>query len=314
MTTDSLIAPAIEPIATPPRVSVYSKVKDKTPSLSMILAVGWLGTLTFLGVFADYLPFIRGYSQRVDGATNFAFGPGAEFWFGSDQLGRDVFARCIYGARVSMLVAVASILAGLLIGGSIGLIAGYRKGSVDRGISVVTDSLLALPFLIAAILVVGRFDALRGSNPDTFGWLTRTWSVVIVFSVLSIAPIARIVRAQTLSLSQREFVLASRSVGAKSSRVIFREILPNVVPAMLSVAFTGIAIILVAEGGLAFLGYSVEAPIPTWGYLINEGRPRIEQAWWATLMPCFMLFGTVLAFNLIGDRLARRFDIREATL
>jgi peptide/nickel transport system permease protein len=280
----------------------------------MIFAVAWLGTLTFLAVFADYLPFVRGYAQRVPGATNFAYGPGNDFWFGSDQLGRDVFARCIYGARVSLVVATASILAGLVIGGTIGLIAGFRKGAVDRGISVLTDSLLALPALIAAILVVGRFDALRNNNAAAFGWLSRTWSIVIVFSILSIAPLARIVRAQTLSLSQREFVLAARSVGAKNSRVIFREILPNLVPAMVSVAFTGIAVILIAEGGLAFLGYSVQAPTPTWGYLINEGRPRIQQAWWATLMPCFMLFGTVLAFNLIGDRVARRFDIREATL
>ena len=135
-----------------------------------------------------------------------------------------------------------------------------------------------------------------------------------MLSLLSIAPLARIVRAQTLSMSQREFVLAARSLGAKDSRVIFREILPNLVPAMVSVAFTGIAILLVAEGALAFLGYSVLAPTPTWGYLINEGRPQIERAWWATLMPCLMLFVTVLAFNLIGDRIARRFDIREAAL
>ncbi|MGD9703122.1 MAG: ABC transporter permease [Acidimicrobiia bacterium] len=310
--TDTLIAPAIEPLPVEPPAT--PKQRRSLPKPTLVLAVIWLVGLTFVSVFADFLPFVRGYAQRVRGATRFAFGPGNDFWFGSDQLGRDVFARCVYGARISLLVATASILTGIIIGGTLGLIAGYRRGAIDRVISIFTDSLLALPALIIAILFVGRFDALRLNNPDTFGWLSRTWSIVFVLSLLSIAPLARIVRAQTLSLSQREFVLAARSLGAKNTRVILREILPNLVPAMVSVAFTGIAILLVAEGGLAFLGYSVQAPTPTWGYLINEGRPRIEQAWWATLMPCFMMFITVLAFNLIGDRVARHFDIREATL
>lgn len=312
--TDTLIAPLDSPVPDAPPAAATKRRRWRRPGLGVLLAVIWLFGIAFLAIFADYLQFIRGYAQRVPGATRFAYGPGADFWFGSDQLGRDVFARCIYGARITIIVATASIITGIVIGGTLGLIAGYRRGPVDRTVSVVTDSLLAFPALILAILIVGRFDALRNGNPGAFGWLSRTWSIVFVLSLLSIAPIARIVRAQTLSLSQREFVLAARSVGAKNSRVIFREILPNLVPAMVSVAFTGIAILLVAEGALAFLGYSVQAPTPTWGYLINEGRPQIERAWWATLMPCFMLFMTVLAFNLIGDRIARHFDIREATL
>ena len=103
-------------------------------------------------------------------------------------------------------------------------------------------------------------------------------------------------------------------MGAKDRRVLGREILPNLVPAMISVAFTGIAILLVAEGTLAFLGYSVKVPIPTWGYLINESRPKMRDAWWPTLFPCVMLFLTVVAFNMIGDRVARHFDVKEAAL
>ena len=121
-------------------------------------------------------------------------------------------------------------------------------------------------------------------------------------------------RAQTLSLSQREYVLAARSLGAKTPRILFREILPNVVPALVSVLFTGVAILLAAEAGLAFLGYSVEPPQASWGLMVAENREFIDTAWWATLFPCLMLFLTVLAFNLIGDRVARRFDIREAAL
>lgn len=285
----------------------------RRPSLGMSFAVVWLGTLTFLAVFADALPFIRS-TNRVRGAGNFAFGPGAEFWFGSDQLGRDVFARCIYGAQISLRIALFSILTGLVIGGGIGLLAGYYRGWVDRIVSTVIDVLLAFPALIIALLVVRRTDALSDQFPDSFGWLSRTWAITFVLAILAIAPLARIVRAQTMSLREREFVLAARSLGARDRRILFREILPNLVPAMMSVLFIGVAVLLVAEGALAFLGYSVKSPTPTWGLLISESRLRIEDAWWATIMPCLMMFGTVLSFNMIGDRLARRFDIREATL
>jgi peptide/nickel transport system permease protein len=282
-------------------LEVTTRPRRKLPPLSLILSVLWLGGLTFTATFADYLPFVRTYQQQVAYARRYAVGPGADFWFGSDKLGRDVFARCVYGARVSILIAVTSIIVGIVIGGLLGLIAGYFKGRSDRGISILTDVLLAFPALVLALVLIERLD--RG-----------VWQVILVLSILSIAPLARIVRAQTLTVSQREYVLAARSIGAKNGRVILREILPNVVPAMISVAFTGIAVLLIAEGSLAFLGYSVKPPQPTWGYMINESRPDLDDAWWATLMPCFMLFVTVLAFNVIGDRVARRFDIREAVL
>lgn len=214
------------------------------------------------------------------------------------------------GAQISLRVAVASIIVGIVVGGALGLIAGYVKGRTDASINVLFDVLLSFPALILAVLVVGRLDVLAAD----VSWLTRTWSVTIVLSLLSIAPIARIVRAQTLSLSEREFVLAARSLGAGRMRILFKEILPNLVPAMVSVAFTGVAVLMVAEGGLAFLGYSVESPSSSWGKLIAENREKIDVAWWATIFPSLMLFITVLAFNVIGDRFARRFDIREAAL
>jgi peptide/nickel transport system permease protein len=273
----------------------------KLPPLSLILAVLWLGVLTFTALLADYLPFVRNFDQQVDYARRYGVGPGADFWFGSDKLGRDVFARCVYGAQISLLIAVVSIIVGMVVGGFIGLVSGYFKGRLDRGLSIVVDVLLAFPALVLALVLSQRLG--RG-----------VWQVILVLSILSIAPLARIVRAQTLSISQREYVLAARSIGAKSGRVLVREILPNLVPAMISVAFTGIAILLIAESGLAFLGYSVKPPQPSWGYMINESRPDLDDAWWATMFPCFMLFVTVLAFNVIGDRVARHFDIREAVL
>lgn len=286
--------------------------------LGMWFGVTWLALLVFHAVFAAYLPWVRGENQRVDGASNFAYSPGADFWFGSDQLGKDVFARCIYGARIALTVGTVSILVGALLGGALGMIGGYFKGKTDRGLSIITDSLLAFPAIIISALVIGRFDALAASDTEVFGfgfsWLTRRWSVSIIFALLSIAPVARIVRAQALSLSEREYVLAARSLGARTPRVLFQEILPNLVPAMVSVIFTGIAILLAAEGALAFIGYSVKPPSASWGLMIAESRNRIDTAWWATIMPAVMLFMTVLAFNLIGDWFAKRFDIREAAL
>ena len=286
--------------------------------IGLWFGVGWLALLLFHAVVAPWLPWVRGENQRVDGAGNFAFGPGADFWFGSDQLGKDVFARCVYGARLALTLSTVAILVGVIVGGTLGMIAGFFKGKTDRAIAVFTDSLLAFPAIVISALIIGRFDALAASDTEFFGfgfsWLTRRWSVCIIFALLSIAPVARIVRAQTLSLAEREYVLASRSLGARTPRLLFLEILPNLVPAMVSVIFTGIAILLAAEGGLAFIGYSVKPPSASWGLMINESRNRIETAWWATIFPALMLFATVLAFNLIGEWFSRRFDIREASL
>jgi peptide/nickel transport system permease protein len=278
----------------------------------------WLVVLVFLTVFADWLPFIRGENQRVQGASGYKVGPGFEMFFGSDSLGKDVFARCIYGARLALTVSLVSISGALLIGGTIGMMAGYYKGWMDRVVSILVDSILAFPAIVIAALVIGRFDALQSSEIQAFGvgfdWLSRRWSITIIFLLLSVAPVARIVRAQTLSLTEREYVLAARSLGAGTPRIFIREILPNLVPAMVSVIFTGVAILLAAEGGLAFIGYSVKPPSSSWGLMIAEHRSRIDTAWWATVFPALMLFFTVLAFNLVGDRVAKRFDIREATL
>ena len=314
----SELAPAATAAATIAPVGVAEPTKRRRIPLGLAFGVIWLGTLLFLAIFADYLPFIRLPDRGIDGAGNYAYGPGADFWFGSDRNGRDVFARCVYGARITLLISVSSIVIGLVWGTAVGMLSGYRRGWTDRVLSVFVDALLAIPAIIFAAMIVGRAKALRESEIEilgiSFGWLNNTWAIMFVFAVLTIAPVSRIVRAQTLSLSQREYVLAARSLGAKTPRILFREILPNIVPALVSVLFTGVALVLAAEAGLAFLGYSVEPPQASWGLMVSENREFIDQAWWATLFPCLMLFLTVLAFNLIGDRVARRFDIREAVI
>jgi peptide/nickel transport system permease protein len=309
---DDRITDPDQPEPAPPRAA-----RRKLP-LGLWFGIAWLVLLLFHAVFADWLPWVRGEQERVQGASNYRFGPGRDFWFGSESLGKDMFARCVYGARLALTVSLVSIGGALAVGGTLGMLAGYFRGWIDRVISVFVDALLAFPAIVIAALVIGRFDALAASDIEVLGfgfeWLSRRWSITIIFLALSIAPVARIVRAQTLSLAQREYVLAARSLGARTPRILVREILPNLVPAMVSVIFTGVAILLAAEGGLAFIGYSVKAPEASWGLMISEHRVRINEAWWATIFPALMLFLTVLAFNLVGDRVAKRFDIREAAL
>jgi len=297
-------------------VPTGGKAKRKWPGIGVAISVVFLVVLAFFALFAKQLPFIRTIDQFVvvNGRpqTNYKLGPGWTAWFGTDGGGKDVFAKCMVGAKITLTIAVVSTIVGLVVGGFLGMVSGYFRGTADRVVSIVTDILLAFPALVFAFLVVFRLDDIKRQHP-AFDWFSRTWQVTLVLSVIAIGPLTRVVRAQTLAIAQREYVLAARSLGAKSRRIIVREVLPNLVPTMISVAFTGIALLIVAEGGLAFLGLSVESP-PTWGRLISDNYKRIDDAWWATFFPCLLLFLTVLAFNIIGDHIARRFDIREGVL
>lgn len=287
------------------------------PTLGAVCGIVFLAVLAVLAVLGDRLWFVRSFDDRVrvDGeiANQHALGPGRIAWFGTDAIGADVFAKCIYGARTTLVVGVIATGIGVLLGGVLGLIAGYRRGTADHVVGVLTDALLALPAIVLAIVMIVKLDTVKEAQ-TWLGWLDRRWQLTFTLGILAIAPLSRIVRARTLALREADYVLAARSFGASSRWVIGREVLPNLVPTLLTVAFTGIGLLVAAEAALAFLGLSVEAPTPTWGKLIDENRNAMSRAWWATVFPCLMLFLTVLAFNLIGDWLARRFDIRSAAI
>jgi peptide/nickel transport system permease protein len=314
MSTAVAPPPAATPEAPPAIEPAPFKPKRKRPSTGLIFACTFLFLLVFMAVFADYLGFIRYPDEKVlvDGkAGRYKLGPGWEAWFGTDGLSHDVFASCIYGARVTLQIGLFATAFGIIVGGFLGVLAGYFRKTTDRVVSIITDCLLAMPALLLAMILVSRLDDVR-NDVTWLDWFSRKWQLVFTLGLLAVAPLARIVRAQTMSLREREFVLAARSLGAKPGRVILREILPNLIPAILTVAFTGLSIIIAAEGALAFLGLGVEIGTPTWGKLINDNRNQIDVAWWATFFPCLMLFLTVVSFNVIGDRLSRRFDIRQA--
>ncbi|QFY06619.1 ATP-binding cassette domain-containing protein [Nonomuraea phyllanthi] len=261
-------------------------------------AAGWIALVLLAAVLADVLPLAR-YDETLAGPPR--SGPSAAHPFGTDGLGRDVLSRVVHGARVSLGVGVGAVLLGLGIGAPLGILAGYRRRAADTVIMAVNDVAQAFPALVFALAVV----AFAGANLR---------NVLIVLGVLGVPSWVRLVRGATLTYAEREFVLAARVLGARDRRILWREIVPNVAVPAASYAFIGMAVVVVAEGGLAFLGLSVQAPTPTWGGLINEGRTLLETAPHVVLAPSLVMFLTVLSFNLVGDRLRALTDVRESGL
>ena len=260
------------------------------------VAAGWFILVALAALLAPILP-LKSYTAP---SAYIRKPPSAQFWFGTDTIGRDIFSRVVWGGRVSLAVAFASISFGVIVGGTIGIVSGYFRGRVETLLMGFCDVLLSFPALLLALSIV----AFRGDQRDLL-------TISLAIGVVSIAPVARLVRANTLVYSQREFVTAARSLGARRGRIIVKEILPNVIFPVLSFSIIAIGLAIVAEGGLAFLGQSVQPPTPTWGGMISDGRNYLSNAPWISLMPCLILFLTVLALNLAGDRIREYFDIKD---
>lgn len=266
------------------------------------LALAWLVLLALSTVFASWLPFVKSYSEGS--VLDSEIGPGSAHWLGTDSNGRDVFSRSVYGARLSLAIAGSALVLGLAIGGFLGLVAGYYRRRLDGILTGVFDVMLAFPPLLLAIAIV----TFAGRTTSVVGLSTR---IVAALAIVSIAPLARLVRANTLVFAQREFVLAAKGLGASDRRILLRDVLPNVVPPVMSFALTVLAILVVAEAALAFVGLSVGLSFPTWGFMINEGRNFLDDQWWISLGPALFLFLTVYSLNILGDALTARFSIRE---
>jgi peptide/nickel transport system permease protein len=273
------------------------------------LCVTWLVVLGLAAVFADFLPLGEAFDP---GKTLSEPGYARPDLFSKHPLGTnnfslDLLARCIYGARVSLLTATFAVLIGLVIGGAIGMAAGYKRGKLDTVVGVLTDSILAFPalvLLIALATVVGRPENLGQAIVKTGG----------VLGLIAMPTIARLARANTLAYSEREFVLASRAMGARNRRVIWKELVPNVAPTLLSFALVLIAVLIIAEGSLAFLGLGLLPPQPSWGNMIAEGQDTkvLQQYPFIPLVPGAFMFLTVFSFNRIGERARQKLDRRDA--
>jgi peptide/nickel transport system permease protein len=272
-----------------------------------ILAMAWLAFVTIVSLLAPVLPL-------DDPGDNFASivkqGPGTDgHLLGGDGLGRDMLSRMVWGGRASLLLGVSSVLLGLVLGGLLGLMAGYFRGKTDTVLAGAFDVLLSFPQLILALTLVTVFASGEGVSATR-----RMVVLILALGVVSIPVLARITRANTMAWSQREFVMAARAMGAKNRQIMFGEVLPNVLPAMFSIALLGVAVVIVAEGGLSLLGVGVQLPTPSWGNVLAEGRSDLRDAPHIVLIPTVVIFLTVLALNYLGDVVRARFDVRESAL
>jgi peptide/nickel transport system permease protein len=286
------------------------KAANKKLGIMGWIAVGWLVVIVGSAILAPWLPIPDPNKPFVTHASE---GPQMGHPFGFDSNGQDMFARVIWGARASLIVACGSVAFGLLFGGVLGLIAGYYRGKLDTGLSYVFNVFLAIPQLVLALALVAVF----ASQPDVTVGEREFW-LIISIGLVSIPIIGRITRASTLTWSQREFVLAGRSMGASNRRIIIRDVLPNVLPAMFSIALLGIAVVIVLEGGLSILGVGVPASTPSWGNLIAVGRNELTKIVGAApqviFFPAIAIFLTVLSLNYLGDVVRARFDVRESAI
>ncbi|MFP5487089.1 MAG: ABC transporter permease [Acidimicrobiia bacterium] len=292
--TDAVLSPAAEAMLT------SEAVPGKKPSnWTFRLAVGWLVLMAIMALVGTYLPFIADPNARD--SSDIAQGPSWEHWFGTASFGQDVFARVVEGSRISLFVGFMVTAIGILIGGALGLFAGYYKGWFDSIVRLVISVTLSIPALLLVIFIV----SIRSRS---------LWNVILAVSLLAIPALARIVRASTLQVADRDYVKAAQVLGNKRLSILFREVLPNVMPTLVSFAFLTFGIILVAESSLSFLALSVEAPNITWGSIIGEGRIKFSDTPHMVFLPGAVLFLTVLSLNFVGDQLLKRFDIKEAGL
>lgn len=219
---------------------------------------------------------------------------------GTDQLGRDILARVIYGGRLTFVIAIAAVLVGSAFGTLLGMIAGYRRGWIDTIISRVVDAQLALPFILLAIAII----------------VSRGRSLVVLVAVLAIiswAQYARVIRAEALSLRERPFILGLRAAGASPIRIILRHIFPNIGGTVLVLATLEVGTMILAESALSFLGLGVVPPDISWGGMLAGGREFIQDAWWVVTFPGIAITFVVMSINLLGDALRARYDPRKRT-
>lgn len=270
----------------------------KTVFSNPLALVGFM-IITSILLFALTAPFIAPYDPDAIDVKAILLSPSSVHLMGTDGLGRDVFSRMLYGARISLMVGFVAVGIATAIGIVLGAIAGFYRGWVDTFIMRIVDVMLSIPtfFLILAVIA----------------FLTPSiWNIMIVIGLTSWMGVTRLVRAEFLSLRNREFVLAAQTLGAKDVRLIFTHLLPNSLTPIIVSSILGIASAVLVESGLSFLGLGVQAPQASWGNILTDGKEYIQFAWWLSLFPGLAILITVLGYNLLGDGLRDAFNPRSS--
>lgn len=241
-------------------------------------------------------PLLQEVSSRLK-PPGWAVEGGPRYLLGTDQLGRDILSRLIYGARISLIIGLSAVLLAGSLGTLMGLVAGYRGGRVDDLCMRLTDTMLAMPFILLALAVI----AVLGSSLR---------NIIIVLGATSWVSYARVVRAEVLTLRTREFVSAAQALGGGGPRIVFRHLLPNVLTPVIVIATLEVARMIILESALSFLGLGVQPPTPTWGGMLADGRAYLSTAWWFATVPGLCIMLSVLGINLLGDWLRDVLDPR----
>lgn len=273
------------------RSLIIKALSNPLAMCGFIIIVG----ITLAAVFA---PLIAPYDPDAINVKAILLSPSVQHLMGTDGLGRDVFSRMLFGARISLMVGIVAVGIATVIGIVLGAISGYYRGWVDVVIMRIVDVMLSIPtfFLILAVIA----------------FLTPSiWNIMIVIGLTSWMGVTRMVRAEFLSLRGREFVLASQTLGAKDGRLIFKHLLPNSLTPIIVSFVLGVASAVLVESGLSFLGLGVQAPQASWGNILTDGKEYIQFAWWLSLFPGLSILLAVLGYNLLGEGLRDALDPRS---
>lgn len=274
--------------------SKYYWVRLVTENPAAVVSFVFLLIVTLLAVFAPlFAPFDPNFVNPADRLS----GPSSDYWFGTDDLGRNIYSRVVYGARVSLLVGITVMIGATTIGALLGLVAGFYP-RIDMPLMRIMDGLEAFPSILLAIAIMAAFGA-------------AIENVIIALSVVYAPNIVRLVRGTTLTNSRELYVDSARVIGMRDWPIMRKYILRNSLSPLIVQATFVVAFAILAEASLSFLGAGVPPDVPTWGSMVSAGQPRLQQAWWASLFPGIFLFATVLAINLIGDALRDALDPRS---
>lgn len=299
------------------RIVLRNRLVQAGSAIVLLLAVAALGAPALTRVGRLRAPDVQ-YAAGLD-VDGMPIGPSRAFPLGTDQLGRDILARVVYGARVSLTIGIAAMLTATLIGVSIGLLAGFRGGLLDMALLRFTDMNLALPAILLAIAFAAVMDGREVHlHPAWLNWrfldvrLERGMvSLFLIIGLVSWPGMVRVVRGQVLEVKERQFVQAARALGASDLRLVWRHILPNILPTIIVLAAMNTASTILLEAGLGYLGVGVPEPAATWGSMISDGQPYFVAAPHIVIVPGVAIVVTVLALNLLGQGLQEALDTRR---
>lgn len=281
----------------------------KRVSIGLVLSSAWLGICLIAAVFGDFFPIPEWDEYNYEALGLPMFSPG--HLLGTDFDGTDTFAGIVHGARTSLGIAVASVLIGSMIGGVLGVVAAYRRGWVDSVVTMYFNVGLSIPTLVLTLVMVALFSSPSLDDPSAA--LPRELVITIALTLVTVPIIGRIARSSALTWTGRDFVLVAESIGMKRRSILITHIVPNVLPAMMSVAFLAAGIVIVAEGGLAILGAGTD-PGASWGSMLAKNRQDISVLPSTTIIPVIAIALTVMSLNYFGDYVRLRIDNRESRI